>query len=281
MAGQGTPPAYIWDPVDLDWSEAEFITLRLSVPTAAVPSALVTNWEQFDGLQTSSGTSRVQRFTTGSNTGGYTLSSIGMISGDAEGDSFSATVCPVNAQGYPPSPPGTVASDSTCWALTPPGDFSPGLLTFTAPASTVLAKDTTYTVVFVPTSSTVHFRGTNSDAEDSGGSAGWSINNAYDFYSTSGAAYRTDSRSRAVRIAVRGSDGHDPHRPRRADELHGDGGRRGSDAVVGGARERRRRGDHGIRIPLFDGRHGGRERDLDRRGGRHRRRQTARPTRPA
>ena len=68
--------------------------------------------------------------------------------------------------GLPAVAAGTVASDSTCWALTPPGDFSAGLLTFTAPANTVLAKDTTYTAVFVPTSSTVHFRGTTSDAED-------------------------------------------------------------------------------------------------------------------
>ena len=182
------------------------------MPTAAVPSALVSNLEQGNDIQTSSGTSRVQRFTTGSNTDGYTLSSIGVISEDAEDDAFSATVCPVNAQGYPPSPPATVASDTSCWALTPPGDFSPGLLTFTASGSVPLAASTTYTVVFRPTSSTVHFDATSSDAED-GSPAGWSINNSYDFYSTSGAAYRTDSHSRAVRIAVRGRDGTTPTAP--------------------------------------------------------------------
>ena len=209
---QGQPPGYVWDPVELDWTAGRSVILRLSVPTAAVPSALVTNWEQGNDIWTSSGTSRVQRFTTGSNTDGYTLSSIGVISEDPEGDAFSATVCPVNAQGFAPSPPGTVASDSTCWALTPPGDFSPGLLTFTAPGGIGLAKDTTYTVVFVPTSSTVHFDGTASDAED-GSPAGWSIHNAYDFYSTSGMSYRTTSSGTALRIAVRGRDGTDPTAP--------------------------------------------------------------------
>ena len=201
---QGQPPAYIWDPVDLDWTAGRSLLLSLSVPNAAVPGALVGNLEQGGDIWTSSGTSRVQRFTTGSNDDGYTLTGIGVISEDADGDSFSATVCPVDAQGYAPSPPATVAADTSCWALTPPGDFSPGILEFTAPATgVVLAKDTTYTVVLVPTSSRVDFDATSSAAED-GSPAGWSIHDAYDFYSSGAMTYRTTSSGTALRIAVRG-----------------------------------------------------------------------------
>ena len=92
-----------WDPVDLDWSAGRLHkVISLSVPTAAVPSALVSNWEQSARQgHKNSDTAHLQRFTTGSNADGYALSSIGVISEDAEGDSFSATVCPADAQGLP------------------------------------------------------------------------------------------------------------------------------------------------------------------------------------
>ena len=60
---------------------------------------------------------RAQRFTTGDNSGGYTLSSIEIFSGDNESDAASVSVWTVDSNGYPNAVHAT---------LTPPDSFAKG-----------------------------------------------------------------------------------------------------------------------------------------------------------
>ena len=196
---------YFFHNTGLDWSNETSRTLRLSVPTAPLPTALVSNFHQFGDQSNHTGNPRAMRFTTGSASGGYTLSSIAIISEDAEGDSFSATLCPADTNGFPPAAPNDIASHSTCVALTAPTSFAAGILTFTAPANTNLAANTTYSVVFLKGTgvTNVGYDATESTSED-GSPAAWSIGDRYEFYHSSG-QWRISSTTRAFRIAVRGA----------------------------------------------------------------------------
>ena len=60
--------------------------------------------------------------------------------------------------------------------FTKPGSFSDdGLYTYTAPANTILSANTTYALRFNGGAAQIFIQTTDSDAEDSGGQAGWSI----------------------------------------------------------------------------------------------------------
>ena len=154
-------------------------------------------------LSTADGTTderpHAQLFTTGSNEGGYTLSSIDVVSEDDEGDEFTVSVCTVTG--------GNPSSD--CTDLTSPSSFAKGTLNFTAPANTVLAKDTTYAVVITPVVPTgemsaplVGFSRATSDAEDAGAAAGWSI---ADSYQVDDSGWGIDGSAYELVIAVKGS----------------------------------------------------------------------------
>ena len=78
-----------------------------------------------------------QRFTTGSNEDGYTLTGVDVVS--ASSTDFTAQVCGVDSD--------TLKTTSTCTDLMPPGTFAVGTMSFTAPADTLLTKSTTYAVV--------------------------------------------------------------------------------------------------------------------------------------
>ena len=139
---------------------------------------------------------RAQPFTTGSNSLGYTLSSIDVVSADAQGDTFDVRLCTVNSQGY-------VSTASTCTTLTRPGSFAAGTLTFTASPAIELDANTTYTIHLTNLSS-VHLGRTMSDAEDAGGAAGWSLDDSYDFLSDMDVWGPTTSGT-ALRVAVKGT----------------------------------------------------------------------------
>ena len=78
-----------------------------------------------------------QRFTTGSNEAGYTLTGVDVVSASSTG--FTAQVCGVDSDLKFPT--------STCTDLTPPVPFAVGTMSFTAPTNTALVKETTYAVV--------------------------------------------------------------------------------------------------------------------------------------
>ena len=157
------------------------------------PATLVSNIGQSTDTQETSATYS-QRFTTGSNAGGYTLTSVDMVSDGTRG--FGAKVCGVDSSGYP---------TSACTDLTPPGIFAAGTLSFTARPNITLTKDTTYAVVMSPTGGLADIGVTTEDGEDMGFVAPWNIANAFDFLTTSAdAAWQTHS-SRSMRIAIKGT----------------------------------------------------------------------------
>ena len=107
-----------------------------------------------------------QAFTTGSHPSDFTLTGIDIPS--ASSTPFTAFVCGVDTNGKPASP---------CTGLTAPtGGIAAGTNSFDAPASTRLTSRTTYAVVVSGEYwKAVTFGRTNSDGEDTGHEADWSI----------------------------------------------------------------------------------------------------------
>ena len=144
----------------------EFLTsAAVTVPVAALVSNVG---------QTAAGNANVtatqsqgQGFTTGSDSGGYTLGSVELAV-----SSFSGTASDITVSIYSESSgdPGTVVH-----TLTTPASISTPVTTFTAPSGTTLAAGTTYYVVISTTSSGINLSRTNATAEDTGGASGWSI----------------------------------------------------------------------------------------------------------
>ena len=140
-------------------------TAAVTVPVAALVSNVG---------QTAAGTANVtatqsqgQGFTTGSDSGGYTLGSVELAV-----SSFTGTASDITVSIYSESSgnPGTVVH-----TLTTPASISTPVTTFTAPSGTTLAASTTYYVVISTTGSGINLSRTNATAEDTGGVSGWSI----------------------------------------------------------------------------------------------------------
>ena len=111
--------------------------------------------------------SQGQGFTTGSDSGGYTLGSVELAV-----SSFSGTASDITVSIYSESSghPGTVVH-----TLTTPASISTPVTTFTAPSGTTLAAGTTYYVVISTTGNEISLGRTHATAEDTGGASGWSI----------------------------------------------------------------------------------------------------------
>ena len=179
--------------------------LRLAAPAllallavlAAAPAAaqttvtLISNVGQAQATTAGGTSDRAMPFTTGTNTAGYTLSSVDIVSSDTDGDSFAVSIYTTNASGHP---------DTLVATLTAPDTFPAGTLTFTAPASTTLAAGTVYAVRTTPGSNNVAFSAVTVNSEDAGAAAGWSIGNGYFF--PSGTSWSESGNS--YRIAVKG-----------------------------------------------------------------------------
>ena len=156
----------------------EFLTsAAVTVPVAA----LVSNVGQTAATgpaQVSATQSMAQGFTTGANTGGYTLGSVELAV-----SSFSGTASDITVSIYSESSgdPGTVVH-----TLTTPASISAAVTTFTAPSGATLAAGTTYYVVISTTSSGISLSRTDATAEDTGGVSGWSIADSRRFFGLSG-----------------------------------------------------------------------------------------------
>ena len=165
----------------------------LALPLQAqAQSTLVSNLGQGNDSSADFNPPVAQRFTTGSNPGGYTLSRVEIKTQDS--DSFSVSVCDVNASSFP---------GSTCTALTAPGTFASGTLVFTAPADATLSSGTTYTVVATPAGTTLRLDATTADAEDTGGATGWSLADEYDWRNSSN-MWTTNVTGKSLRVAIKG-----------------------------------------------------------------------------
>ena len=151
---------------------AKFPESLTSAATAAVTvpvAALVSNVGQTatGNANVTATQSQAQGFTTGSDSGGYTLGSVELAV-----SSFSGTASDITVSIYSESSgdPGTVVH-----TLTTPASISTPVTTFTAPSGTTLAANTTYYVVISTTGSGINLSRTNAAAEDTGGASGWSI----------------------------------------------------------------------------------------------------------
>ena len=179
---------------------AALAAVLLGVPEVAKAQTvtLVSNTGQSADAAAAGTLDRAQAFTTGSNSGGYTLSSIDIISEDPQGDDASVSVCTVDGSGYP---------TTTCTALTAPSSFAAGTLTFTASPVMTLTSTTTYTVLIgIPGGGTLILDSTTSDNEDPGAAAGWSLADSYDF-KTSSNVWETISNGQSFRITIKGTVG--------------------------------------------------------------------------
>ena len=163
----------------------------------STPVNLVSNTEQGDDRQADYNRDHGQAFTTGFNTTGYTVTSVQMISEDAEGDDIGLKICEVDTNTNP---------TDVCTDLTAPSSFGMGPLTFTAPASPALTLTarTTYMVVFTtPGGETVYVDATNSDGEDASSQQDWEIRDKFRWNSSTG--WKDTAGSEALRIAITGT----------------------------------------------------------------------------
>ena len=161
----------------------------------------VSNIDQGDTVYSST-LLRAQRFTTGSQSGGYTVTSVDIGYEDDEGDKFSAAIWKVDSVDVPDT--GTSAS-KVADLTAPTGTWSAGdTLTFTAPAGTTLDVSTTYAVVLTNTGNAVGLASTTSHGEDSGTFAGWSIADVV-LFSNNNTSWLTHPGGEILRIAIKGT----------------------------------------------------------------------------
>ena len=140
--------------------------------TTSVSGVLVSNVGQGQDENWSVVERQSQAFTTDA---GATLSSVEIISEDAEGHTVTVSLCTVDGSSHP---------TSRCTALSAPSSFAAGTLVFTAPGSTTLAANTTYSLLMTAPGGAVTLDATDSNGEDSGGAASWSIANALHYERT-------------------------------------------------------------------------------------------------
>ena len=157
------------------WSAAAEGTPAAPTPTTPVSaSALVSNIGQSHGAfanWSSSISSSAQRFTTGSDAGGYVLESIELLVQSSAPDNLRVELRAAADNGSPGDKLADLTVPSTIASRANPTAFA-------APADTMLAANTSYYMVVRRISATaggLAFTVTNSDAEDAGGRSGWSI----------------------------------------------------------------------------------------------------------
>ena len=145
-----------------------------------------------------------QPFTTGGNTAGYGLTSVERIIQTVHAtNGILVRIAPSLSGGGPD------LSNSDVVTLTNPGTITPSATTtntFSAPADTVLAANTTYHVVVTGADGTAetYTNRTASDAEDSGAASGWSIGNER-YFSNPGSTSWFRSGSLRLNIRINGT----------------------------------------------------------------------------
>ena len=187
------------------WLLAAALLVALAAALPAAPAqaqtvTLVSNTgqsQQSSALRVIANGRRGQAFTTGPGSGAFRLTSVDIVSADAAGDSFTASVCTTDNNGRP---------TNSCTDLTSPGDFAAGTLTFTVPAGTTLTlvANTTYAVRFSAGAAPVDLAYTTSASQDPGGTAGWSISNSSMFYQSSLSPPWGEEAGWVHQIAIRG-----------------------------------------------------------------------------
>ena len=188
-------------------TETYTVTVNRAAQQQTAGPTLVSNTGQATARSfplSDSGISKLaQRFTTGSNEGGYRLTSIGVEFGNVPAASSEVVVTIRHPEGqyfYP--------ADTVFATLTNPATFTANAVnTFTAPPNTVLAASTTYYVhveLAASATSDVSIGGTQSTDEDPDAAEGWSIPNVGHRYGASQSAWSVHQRN-VYQITVAGS----------------------------------------------------------------------------
>ncbi len=170
-------------------------------------TTLVSNVGQtFDTAVALGGSTQAQGFTTGSASGGYTLSRIDVPLRFTANATQSATT---RAELWSAATGG--GPDSKLASLTVPSTWAADtVVSFAAPSSTTLAANTTYFLVLYTVGTyNPGVKVTSSDNEDSGAATGWSIADSLWYYAvdtptTSGATWSEDTTTGVLRIRVKG-----------------------------------------------------------------------------
>ena len=156
-----------------------------------------------------------QGFTTGSNDAGYTLTGIDIVSAtsttmSSTSTGFTAQLCPTDNDGFPTTATGCTTLTVPDTFTVPEGSFGV-VVPMTAPANTLLTKETTYAVVVDKGDRKgQRWRRTNLDGEDAGEAPEWSIENWYAHCRGFGfppCSWVEHGSSRALLIAVKGYAG--------------------------------------------------------------------------
>ena len=168
---------------------------------AQTSSTLVSNTGQTDGAKQFLTVDLALPFTTGTNTGGYRLTSV-----DIEGgfDTSTGTVDPTFTVGIH-SGSGTSVGASV-GSLTSSG-FTSGTNSFTSSSGIDLDANTSYFVVFDLTASgdkDPWIRTTASNDEDSGASAGWTIGNRITARDLTSTSWSLSSTTNVVEMSIKG-----------------------------------------------------------------------------
>ena len=171
---------YYWDS-SLNLSVGDTVAVRLTLLDVPPPQA---HWVSNTGQTRASNAillgnqdkTSSQGFTTGAESGGYSLGWVGVHVASENlgaGETFTVHIYTATASG---------ARDALVYTLTSPASYTEGAVNrFTAPANATLAANTDYLVVFKGTANLVNdfqLSVTDSDAEDPGSATGWSIEDA-------------------------------------------------------------------------------------------------------
>ena len=129
---------------------------------------------------------RAQQFTTGANTDGYTLGSIGIMFHNISNTSTAGSQLTVTLNADNNGNPG----DALCTLSDPATFTSSGVQTFSAPGTCpALAASTAYFAVIdrvlVVATDTITLSGTASSNEDTGGAAGWTVVHRLHYFTSS------------------------------------------------------------------------------------------------
>ena len=208
LGGSNTDPRGLWSDGDtmyvVDSADDKIYDYALPAQAPALPAVTLVSNTGMSVVYTlplnATYTRRAQSFTTGSNSGGYNLTSIGVNFYVAPSQVSDVTVTiRENNSGDP--------SDTVFATLTNPGSITANAVsTFTAPANTMLVASTTYFVHVERKSAatgTFSISAVHSGSEDTGAAAGWSIGDDSRRYSSN--AWGKDSDPRVLLIQVTGS----------------------------------------------------------------------------
>ena len=167
--------------------------------SASTPVTLVSNQDQTGDASATYDKDHGQAFTTGSETTGYTVTSVTIRSEDPNDDPIPLQICEVDESTHP---------TADCWDLTGPSVYLENtLINYTAPTSPALTLDAsaTYMVVFKapPSGDLLRVDATSSAGEDSASLAGWSIRDKFQW--NNGGTWQDASGSRVLRITITGT----------------------------------------------------------------------------